>query len=308
MKRREFLIKSVGAGIITGTAFSVLKPEKLFAINKNIYNELPYDLVAVRGGTPGAMFDKAIASLGGMSKFVKRNQTVVVKPNIGWDTTPERAADTSPDIVSRIIEHCLNAGAKAVYVFDNTCNEWTRCYKNSGIEDAVKKAGGNIVPGNSESYYHPVEINKGKILKNAKVHELILESDVFINVPTLKNHGGTGLSISMKNLMGVVWNRSWWHANGLSQCIADFTTYRKPDLNVVDAYRVMKRNGPRGISVSDVVEMKYQIISPDIVAADAAATKIFGLNTAQVKHIGLSEELGSGTSNLDKLKINRITI
>jgi uncharacterized protein (DUF362 family) len=308
MKRREFIIKSVGAGIVAGTAVSLLKPEKLFAYNKNISDALPYDLVAIKGGTPEAMFDKAIASLGGISKFVKKNQTVVVKPNIGWDATPERAANTNPGLVARIIEHCYNAGAKEVYVFDHTCSEWTRCYKNSGIEEAAKKAGAKVVPGNSESYYHPVEVSKGKVLKDAKVHELILESDVFINVPTLKHHGGARLSVTMKNLMGIVWNRSWWHANNLHQCIADFTTYRKPDLNVVDAYRVLKRNGPRGVSVADVTTMKYQIIGTDMVATDAAAAKVFGLDPVQVKHIIMGEELGSGTTNLDELKINRITI
>jgi uncharacterized protein (DUF362 family) len=108
--------------------------------------------------------------------------------------------------------------------------------------------------------------------------------------------------------MGVVWDREYWHANNLQQCIADFGTFKKPALNVVDAYRVMKRNGPRGISVADVVSMKYQIISPDMVAADAAATKLLNLEPAQVKHIGLAEALGVGTLNLEKLNINRITM
>ena len=165
-----------------------------------------------------------------------------------------------------------------------------------------------MVTGKSESYYHAVDIPHGKILKNAKVHRLILESDVFINVPTLKTHGGTRLSISMKNLMGVVWDRGFWHKHNLHQCIADFTTFKKPDLNVVDAFRVLKRNGPRGVSVADVVEMKYQILSPDIVAADAAASKVFGIEPEQLKHVPLAAELGSGIIDLEKLRINRISI
>jgi len=308
MKRREFIKKSVGAGIITGTTFSILNNKDLFAINNSRTGVLPYDLVAVKGGSPVDMFDRAIKSMGGMSNFVKKNQTVVVKPNIGWDASPERAANTNPQLIGRIIEHCLQAGAKTVYVFDHTCSLWTSCYKNSGIEDAVKKAGGKIVPGNNETNYHPVKIPGGRTLKNAKVHELILESDVFINVPTLKTHGGTRLSIAMKNLMGIVWDRSWWHANDLQQCIADFTTYRKPDLNVVDAYRVLKRNGPRGVSVADVVTMKYQLIGADIVAIDAASAKVFGLRPEEVRHIPLAEKLGSGTTNLENLNIHRITV
>lgn len=112
----------------------------------------------------------------------------------------------------------------------------------------------------------------------------------------------------MKNLMGVVWDRYFWHMNDLHQCIADFATFKKPSLNIVDAYRVMKRNGPRGVSVADVINMKYQLIATDMVAADAAATKVFGLEPAQVKHIALAEALGVGTSNLESLNINRITL
>jgi uncharacterized protein (DUF362 family) len=307
MKRRDFIRQTVSIGALSGAAMTLGKYSSIFANEENPI-ALPYDMVAIKGGEPDVMFDKAIASLGGMKQFVKPNQTVVVKPNIGWDTSPERAANTNPVLVGRIIEHCKMAGAKAVYVFDNTCNEWTRCYKNSGIEDAVKKAGGIMVSGDSEKYYHPVEIKKGKVLKNAKVHEKILESDVFINVPILKTHGGTKLTICMKNLMGVVWDRGFWHDNDLQQCIADFASFKKPALNIVDAYRVMKRNGPRGVSVADVINMKYQIIGTDMVAADAAATKVFGLEPAQVKHIALAEALGVGTSNLDSLKINRLTL
>ncbi len=308
MKRREFIKKSVGAGIIAGTGFSILNNKNIFALDSTRAGALPYDLVAVKGGSPVDMFDSAIKAMGGMSNFVKKNQSVVIKPNIGWDATPERAANTNPQLIGRIVEHCLQAGAKSVYVFDHTCSEWTRCYKNSGIEDAAKKAGGMVAPGNNEINYHPVKVPGGRTLKNTKVHELILESDVFINVPTLKCHGGTRLSIAMKNLMGIVWDRSWWHANDLQQCIADFTTYRKPDLNVVDAYRVLKRNGPRGVSVADVVTMKYQLLGTDIVAIDAASAKIFGLNPEEVRHIPLAEKLGSGTTNLDNLNIHRITV
>jgi uncharacterized protein (DUF362 family) len=305
MKRREFVWKSIGAGILTGSALAMSPYKKIFASKPA---EQTWDLVAVKGGDPATMFDKAILSLGGMKKYVQPNQTVVVKPNIGWDTSAERGANTNPQLVARIVEHCLSAGAKTVYLFDHTINEWTRTYSNSGIEKAAKDAGAKIVSGNSESYYHPVTIKNGKILKKDKVHELILESDVFINVPVLKNHGGSTLTISMKNLMGVMWDRRFWHDNDLNQCIADFASEIKPTLNVVDAYRVMKRNGPRGVSLSDVVEMKSLIISEDIVAADAAAAKLFGKEPEQVGHIRIANEMGVGTSDLTKLSINRITI
>jgi uncharacterized protein (DUF362 family) len=267
-----------------------------------------FELVAVKGGEPGVMFDRAILGMGGMEKFVKRGQTVAVKPNIGWDALPERAANTNPRLVAKIIEHCLAAGAKDVYVFDHTINEWTRCYKNSGIEKAARDAGGKIVSGSSQGRYHEIEVPSGKILKKVHVHELILESDVFINVPILKHHGGAGLCIAMKNLMGTVWDRKFWHANGLHQCIADYASAVQPDLNVVDGYRVIMKNGPRGVSVSDVETRKFLILTPDIVAADVAATKFLAKNPEQIGHIRIAGEMGLGENDLSKLQINRIQI
>jgi len=308
MKRRDFLKRSVGTGLLAGTALSIGGVGKLFANTSPIYQDAEYDLVAIKGGKPEVMFDKAITKFGGMKNFVKKNQTVVVKPNIGWDAVPERAANTNPNLIKRIVEHCFDAGAKDVYVFDNTCDTWSRCYSNSGIEKAVKDAGGKIVPGNSEKYYQEVEVKEGKNLKSAKVHELILESDVFLNVPVLKNHGGARLTISMKNLMGIVWDRRYWHRNDLNQCIADFATFRKPDLNIVDAYQVMKKNGPRGVSVADVIPLKSQIISTDMVAADTASAKIFGMNPDEVAYIGLADEMNVGTKNLDDLSISRLKV
>lgn len=304
MKRRDFLRKSVGASVVSGAFLSFGGASKSLAANLKAAGE--YDLVVIKGGAADAMFEKAIAELGGMKAFVKPGQTVVVKPNIGWDAPPERAANTNPELVGKIVEHCKAAGASKVYVFDNTCDEWTRCYKNSGIEAAVKKAGGELVTGKDEKMYREVEVSEGKSLKSTKVHKLILESDVFINVPVLKNHGGATMSLSMKNLMGIVWDRGWWHKNDLHQCIADFATYRKPDLNIIDGFKVMKRNGPRGVSVDDVVNMKYQIITKDMVAADTAAVKVFGLDVNKVKHIGIAESMGVGTTNLESLKIQRL--
>jgi uncharacterized protein (DUF362 family) len=307
MRRRDFFRTGLTAGIAASSSVVFGNIERLFPVPAG-NPDLPFDLVAVMNGEPDVMFDKAIESLGGMKAFVKQGQKVVIKPNIGWDVSPERAGNTNPKLIKRIIEQCLTAGAKDVYVFDNTCDEWSKCYNSSGIESIAKQAGAKVVPGHAESYYREVEIKNGVSLKNAKVHELILDSDVFINVPILKHHSSTGLSMAMKNLMGVVWDRMYWHRHNLHQCIADFATFRKPDLNVIDAYRVMMKNGPRGVSESDVVLYKTQIISNDIVAADAAAGKVFGTEPEDISYIVKASELGVGTYNLDSLKINRIKL
>ncbi len=306
MDRRDFIKTTIGGGIAAGSTLAFGGYAKLWAASPS--QPSAYDLVAVKGAEPDVMFDRAIASLGGMKTFVPKGGKVLVKPNIGWDVPPERAGNTHPKLVARIVEQCLNAGAKDVSVFDHTCDQWTRCYQTSGIERAVKDAGGRMVSGDSEGYYQTVAVPKGERLTEAKVHELLLDADVFINVPVLKHHSSSMLTIGMKNLMGVVWDRWYWHRNDLHQCIADFASYRKPDLTVVDAYQVMKRNGPRGVSVDDVLPMKSQIVSTDFVAADAAAARLFGVEPGDIRHIALAAEMNLGQIDLSALSINRIKL
>lgn len=309
MDRRNFL----RAIAITGAAVTLKTREGMDILAQTVNSQAgkPVDIVAVMGGEPDAMFKRAITEMGGMSKFIKKGQSVVVKPNIGWDKAPELAGNTNPLLVAEIIRQCFTAGAKEVTVFDHTCDNWVRCYKNSGIEDAAKAAGAKVVPAHQESYYRTVQLPQGKSLKSTKIHEAILDSDVWINVPVLKHHGGANLSISMKNHMGIIWDRRIFHSSDLQQCIADLCTLqKKPVLNVVDAYRTMKTNGPQGRSVADVVDTKCLFISQDMVAVDTAATKFFSqireMPLENVGHLANGQSLKIGTMDIDKLNVKRI--
>lgn len=304
MKRRDFFKKSVGAGLAAGAAMSIGGYDRLW--NSHSVSAA-YDMVAIMGGKPDAMFGLGIQELGGIDKFVKKGQKVLVKPNIGWDRTPEYAANTNPLLVRQIVKHCFQAGASEVYVFDHTCDNWVNCYKNSGIEKAAKDAGAKIVPGNSETYYQEVSIPGAKILKTAKIHQIILETDVFINVPVLKDHSSTRMTGCLKNMMGNVWDRGFWHKNNLDQCIADYATYlKKPALNVIDCYDVMTKNGPQGVSKEDVVNMQSLIITTDWVAGDAAAAKMLGINPSDISYIPIAHAMGIGNMNLESLNIKKI--
>lgn len=301
LTRREFIKLGLGAGLtMMANPFSNL----LFA-EENKAKEP--DMVGIQNGTAAEMFERGIKELGGMSRFVKKDQTVVVKPNIGWAKTPADGATTQPDLVAKIIEHAYKAGAKKVYVFDNTCNNWQECYKTSGIEKAATGASASVAPANKEASYKKRDAG-GKILKDVMVHELYLEADVVINVPVLKHHGSATMTSALKNLMGVVWDRRFYHGKGLHECIAEFAAVRKPDLNIIDAYQVMTRNGPRGISKSDIALRRMQIIGTDMVALDAAAAKVMELDPAKINHIVMADKLGIGTMNLDKLSIKRVTL
>ena len=310
MKRRDFF----KAAAVTGIASTIKLSGGMDLMAQKISKtSTGCDLVAVMGGEPVAMFRKAIAELGGMGKFVKKGYKVTIKPNIGWDKTPELAGNTNPALVGEIVKQCFQAGAKEVIVFDHTCDDWRKCYTNSGIDAAAKAAGAKMMPGNEESYYREIDLPRAKKLKTAKVHSAILDSDVWINVPVLKNHGGAKMTISMKNHMGIVWDRGYFHAHDLQQCIADICTLDKPAvLNIVDAYRVMKSNGPQGRSTADVVNPKALFVSTDIVAVDTAATKFFNqiekMPLESVSHISNGAQLNLGTMDLTKLKVKRINI
>lgn len=306
MKRRYFLKAVALSGIASTFRFS----EGLEIMAQNARG---HDLVAVLGGEPAAMFKKAIAEIGGMGRFVRKGQKVVVKPNIGWDRSPELAANTNPELVSAIIRECFAAGAREVVVFDHTCDDWRKCYKNSGIEDAVKKAGGKMMPAHEESYYREVLLPQGVNLKSTKIHQAILDSDVWINVPVLKMHGGAKMSVSLKNLMGIVWDRRFFHSHNLQQCIADCNTlHKKAVLNIVDAYRVIKAHGPQGRSEADVALAKGLFLSTDSVAVDTAAIRFYNqiekMELAAVEHVGKAEALRVGTTRLESLSVKRIKI
>lgn len=308
MDRKQFLrtIALAGAAI-------TLKSKGGMDLMAQSQNGKPVDMVAVMGGEPEEMFKQAIEELGGISKFIKKGWKVVVKPNIGWDKSPELAGNTNPKLIGEIVRQCFQAGAKEVTVFDHTCDDWIKCYKNSGIEAAAKAEGAKVVPAHEESYYKEVQLPNAKKLKTTKIHEAILNCDAWINVPVLKHHGGANLSISMKNYMGIVWDRRIFHSTDLQQCIADVCTMeKKPALNIVDAYRTMKSNGPQGRSTADVVNTRSLFVSKDIVAVDTAAAKFFGqirkMPLENVGHLANGQTLGLGTMDLDKLNIKRIKI
>ncbi|MDD2594675.1 MAG: DUF362 domain-containing protein [Bacteroidales bacterium] len=313
MERRNFIKTAVlgaVAGAVTLNTSSLIAGEK--PENNVVDKNKPVDLVAAMGWEPEELYSKAISQMGGMSRFIKKGQKVVVKPNIGWDKKPEFAANVNPLLVAAIVKDCLKAGASEVVVFDHSCDECEASYRSSGIEEAAKKAGARVAFAHDEKYYKEVSIPDGIKLQKAKIHEALLACDAWINVPILKNHGGAKMTCAMKNYMGIVWDRGYFHTHNLQQSIADIATYvKRPVLNIVDAYRIMTQNGPKGKTLDDVQTPKAIFMSTDIVAVDTAACKFLGqfnekVNMDVVSHIKLGEEHHLGTTNLDAINVVKL--
>ena len=310
MQRRDFL----KMGFAVGAAFSLETLSGLFPMVAAAEEPAPAAptglpaLVAVRLGSRIAMLDAALEALGGISRFVKPGQSVVIKPNCAWDKGPELSANTHPDLVGHMVMLCRKAGASRVVVFDHSCDAWQRVYRTSGIQAAVEEYGGEMLTGADESMYREHANPQARNLKSAKVHQAILDSDVYINMPVLKHHGGARMTACMKNAMGLVWDRGFFHSHDLHQCIADSVLLRKPDLNILDAYAPMLRNGPKGKDENDLISTKALLAGTDIVAIDSAASKLLGNAEGDVRHIDLAAEMGLGQKDLSKVEIKRITL
>jgi len=255
------------------------------------------DLVIVRNGKPAQITRKAIDLLGGIKRFVKKGQTVVVKPNIGWDRAPEYAATTNPEVAAEIVKMCYEAGAKQIISFDRTCNEDRRCYINSGLEKAMSDAGASV-RFIRDQLFEPVEIVGGYQLKEWDFYRDAIEADVFINVPIMKHHSISELTLGMKNMMGIIGgNRGRIHWS-FSQKIVDVNRVVKPQLTIIDAVRVLRRNGPRGGNLADVERMDTIIAGIDPVLVDAWGAKLFGIDPVNLDWLGNAEQAGLGTRDV----------
>ncbi|MBI5649516.1 MAG: DUF362 domain-containing protein [Chloroflexi bacterium] len=265
-------------------------------------------LVIARGANPGAITRAAIDALGGITRFVKTGNDVIIKPNICNSAYgPEFATTTNPEVVAELVKMCLEAGAKRVRVMDNGFSGTaTEGYKRSGIRDAVERAGGQMeIMANAK--YATVALPNARDIKSWGVYQEILKADVVINVPIAKHHGSAQVTLAMKGLMGVIQDRNGIHLS-LDQRIADLSTLIKPTLNVIDGVRVLTSHGPTGGRLDYVRTDNTIIASHDPVAADGYATQLFFKKKPEtIGYIKFGAEMGLGRFDFAKLRVKEVT-
>ncbi len=290
MRRRDFL-KICGSGLLAGNWLL----EDLWAKDPSV--------VAVSEGKDYAQITRnVIDALGGMKRFVKSGDVVVIKPNMGWDRKPEFAATTHPLVMRAIAEECLKAGARRVKVFDNPCNDARRSYENSGIPAALKGMDNVEVKQMEEERYKKTKLN-GVALKEWELYSEALSANVFISVPIAKHHSLTTLTLACKNIMGIMGgNRGYIHRE-IEDALADVNSTVKSHLVIIDATRILTNHGPTGGSLRDVKVLDKVIASTDMVAADAYATGLFGLKPAEIPITVTAHKRGLGEIDLSKVKI-----
>lgn len=319
LDRRRFLqtAGAVGAGLMMGgvaiggckSGFTAMAAESKTGTRKQADHSLRKGLFAARGGDdPYKLTVAAVGAAGGMGALVKKGQTVVIKPNIAWDRTPEQAGNTNPMVVAALVHMAIEAGAGKVKVLDRTCNEGKKTYRRSGIEKAATEAGAQVLHVTDDMFVS-VNIPEARVLKEWLLCRDMLEADVLIDAPIVKHHGATGMTASLKNLMGAAGGeRGLWHVATLDQRIADVYTALRPDLIVTDAFRILTDHGPQGGSLDDVKLLNTVAVSTDAVASDAYAAKLFGVAAADIKHIKYAHEMGLGEIDLRNFPVHEQSV
>jgi uncharacterized protein (DUF362 family) len=259
-------------------------------------------LTVVQGGEPRALVQRALEDLGGIRRFVSRQDVVVLKPNIAWDRTPDQAANTNPDLVAEVVRQCWQAGAKRVIVTDVSCNEPRRCFQRSGIQAAARAEGAEVILPDPD-LFREVNIG-GVVLKSWPVFTPFLEADKIFNLPIAKHHVLTGATLGMKNWYGILGGQRNRLHQQIHQSLADLAAFMLPTVTLLDCYRILLRNGPTGGNLEDVALKKTLVAGTDPVAIDAWAAKAYwDLNPEQMPYLQIAAARGLGTVDFAALQV-----
>ena len=258
------------------------------------------EMAIVHGPDPSANVRRAVEAMGGMGRFVKRGERVVIKPNIGWNRLPEQAANTNPDVVAEVVRLVAAAGAGKVWVTDVSVNTAEQCFARSGIERAAKAAGATMVRPDATAF-REIDVS-GKLLHTGDVLFPFVEADRVINVPIVKQHGLSGATMSLKNWYGVLGGQRVKLHQNIHLSIVELALMVKPTLTILDATRILLANGPTGGSLADVKQMDTIAVSTDEVALDAFGAGLLGLNPSDLGFIVEGEKAGLGTPQWQSLK------
>lgn len=251
--------------------------------------------IAKSSRDPAELTRRAIAALGGMERFVARGDVVAIKPNIGWDRLPLHAANTNPKVVGEVVRLALEAGARRVVVTDVSCNEANRCFQRSGIWQAAYELGATVILPAAHRFR---EIRmRGDVLDRWPIFTPLVDADKVINVPVAKHHNLSRYTGAMKNWYGILGGRRNRLHQNIDVSIADLATFMRPTLTVVDATRVLLRNGPQGGNIDDAQDLHQVIASTDQVAADAYGATLIGERPERVPYLALAHARGLGNQD-----------
>jgi len=241
------------------------------------------------------MIEKSINNLGGLSHFVRSGDTIFIKPNVVVPEPPWTGVNTDPRVLEALIGILQDAGPKKIIVGEHVRWHGPRVLQVAEVYEAVKRAGGEWVILDDQVHVN-VPIPGGEYEKTANLPKTYLDCDLLVNVPKLKTHLDTLVTVCLKNLMGMVpSDPDCLEMHGhLPQSITDLYRLLKPGLNIVDGIIAHEGQGP--LFGNPVPDMNTILAGEDGVAVDAVASEIMGINLIEVAttRMAMIEELGTG--------------
>jgi uncharacterized protein (DUF362 family) len=297
--RREFVGGSVAA-------VATMKLGRSFAASGP-------DIVDVTGTDCAKMVAAALTALGGIKRFVKKGDYVVIKPNAAFANPPAWGSTTHPDTVVAIAKACLDAKAKQVLILEYPQAKGEKCLERCGLKAAIAGLPGvKIQLLSSAADFQKVEVKGGVALKSVEIAKALRSADVFINVPAAKSHFQATVSFGLKNHMGLIYDRQIFHTGmDLHQGIADLGRVIVPHLTILDATRALLTNGPAG--PGDTTSPGRIIAGANCVSVDAYGLTVAKFNNkdlkpADVRHIELASKAGLGPIDIGKMKVKKLTV
>jgi len=263
-------------------------------------------LTVARGGPPADLVRGAVDAVGGMSRFVRPGETVLLKPNMAWDRTVEQGANTHPEVVAATIRLCREARAGRIVVAEVPVHDAARAATRSGIRKAALEEGAEfLLPSKAE--FHPAALG-GAVLDQWEVFDPLLAADKVINLPVVKDHALTRLTCGLKNWYGLLGGTRARLHQEIHLCIADLAAAMRPTLTIVDATRVMMRGGPTGGRLEDVVIENAVGAGTDPVALDAWGASLLGLDPSQVRYLEIADSRGLGSLRAGAVGVEEIHV
>ncbi len=240
---------------------------------------------------------------------VRRGDRVLIKPNLYEPLDPCGGEITNPEVVAAVARYCLEAGADEVIIGEGPSYYQPRsalreCFTRTGISNVAERLGIRWVLFDDYSYRIFSGISGGTP-DQFRVTEFAFACDKIINVPCLKTHYQTTVTLAMKNLKGCLKreDKPRFHDRDLSAAVVELNKIVRPALNVIDA--TSERIGSVGSSARrEGTGASLLMVSTDPVAVDAVGCALMGINPAEVRTVTLGAEAGLGKSDLTGIEIS----
>jgi uncharacterized protein (DUF362 family) len=235
----------------------------------------------------------------GMRRFVGPGDTVLIKPNVGFDRPPQFGATTHPEVLRWVIRLCKEAGARRVLITDNPIESPAACFARTGIQRVANEEGARVVlPAENRFRILPL-LDRGLGSSPGGwpiLYQPLAEATKLIGVAPIKDHNLAGGSMVLKNWYGLLGGRRNQLHQAIHEAISNLALALSPTLVVADATRVMMSNGPTGGRLTDLkpggeLGRPAVIAAVDPVACDAwCFQNLLGRDPARLTYLDLAEQ------------------